>query len=229
MLGLHCCVRAFSSYGEQGILSSFGARVSRCSGSSCCGAWAPGRMGFSSFGTQALLPHCVWNLPRPGTEPMSPALAAEFLTTGPWRNSRLWGWQLWLPREGLVSLALWILPSCLFKTACPILPNCQIAPGFAPLCFVLLVHYSCILLTCMQLLVFWFVKTIGQTTFAIIVSVKVTGHKSFQHIIHLKDTPSEGNWFCHSPPPYSISGQPAQPFFSYACSFWECHETSSFS
>ena len=26
------------------------------------------------------------------------------------------------------------------KTACAILPDCQIAPGFASLCFVLLVH-----------------------------------------------------------------------------------------
>ena len=34
------------------------------------------------------------------------------------------------------------------------------------------------LLTSIQLLVFWFVETVGQTTFATIMSVKVTGHKN---------------------------------------------------
>ena len=39
--------------------------------------------GFSSSGTQAQLPHCVWDLPGPGIEPVFPALAGRFLTTGP--------------------------------------------------------------------------------------------------------------------------------------------------
>ena len=34
-------------------------------------------------GTQALLLCGMWNLPRPGTEPMSPALAGRFLSTIP--------------------------------------------------------------------------------------------------------------------------------------------------
>ena len=34
------------------------------------------------------------------------------------------------------------------------------------------------LLTSIQLLVFWFVETVGQTTFATIMSVKMTGHKN---------------------------------------------------
>ena len=37
-LGLQCCLRAFSSYGDQGLLSSCGARASHCGGFSCCGA-----------------------------------------------------------------------------------------------------------------------------------------------------------------------------------------------
>ena len=41
------------------------------------------RAQFSSCGTQAWLLHSMWNLPRPGTEPMSPAKAGRFLTTGP--------------------------------------------------------------------------------------------------------------------------------------------------
>ena len=36
------------------------------------------RAGFSSCGTWAYLPHSMWNLPRPGIETMSPALAGRF-------------------------------------------------------------------------------------------------------------------------------------------------------
>ena len=38
--GLHCWLRAFSRRGEQGLLSSYGARASHCGGFSCCGARA---------------------------------------------------------------------------------------------------------------------------------------------------------------------------------------------
>ena len=41
-LGLCCCVQAFSSCGEQGLLSSSGAWASYYSGFSCCGAQALG-------------------------------------------------------------------------------------------------------------------------------------------------------------------------------------------
>ena len=56
-LGLRCCVWAFSSCGEPGLLSS-------------CGA-----------GAQLLL--SMWDLPGPGLEPMSPSLAGRFSTTAP--------------------------------------------------------------------------------------------------------------------------------------------------
>ena len=49
---------------------------------SSCGSWALQRR-LSSCGTQALLFHDVWDLPRPGLEPMSPAVAGRFLTTAP--------------------------------------------------------------------------------------------------------------------------------------------------
>ena len=39
--------------------------------------------GFSSCGPLAPLSHGMWNLPGPGIEPVSPALAGRFLTTGP--------------------------------------------------------------------------------------------------------------------------------------------------
>ena len=37
----------------------------------------------SSCGTWASLPSSMWNLPGPGTEPLSPASAGRLLTTGP--------------------------------------------------------------------------------------------------------------------------------------------------
>ena len=44
--------------------------------------------GLSRCGAWAELPHGMWNPPRPEVEPMSPALAGGFLTTGspgkPW-------------------------------------------------------------------------------------------------------------------------------------------------
>ena len=64
-----------------------------CSGFSYCraqalGTWASlvAAYGFSSCGAQAYLLHSMWNLAR--IEPMSPALAGEFLTTVPsgWRR-----------------------------------------------------------------------------------------------------------------------------------------------
>ena len=40
-------------------------------------------VGFSSCGIRAQLLHGMWDLPGPGFEPMSPALAGGFLTTAP--------------------------------------------------------------------------------------------------------------------------------------------------
>ena len=50
VLGLHCCVRAFSGCGEQGLLTSCGAWASHGNGFSCCRAQALGLVGFSSYG-----------------------------------------------------------------------------------------------------------------------------------------------------------------------------------
>ena len=78
------------------------ARASHCGSFSCCGAWAVGTQasvvvahGLSSCGSWALehrlsscgawaqLLHGMWDLPGPGLEPVSPALAGGFLTTMP--------------------------------------------------------------------------------------------------------------------------------------------------
>ena len=68
--------------------------ASHCSGFSCCGAWALGAQvsvvvacGPSSCGSRAKLLRGMWDLPGPGLEPVSPALAGGFLTTTPPRKS----------------------------------------------------------------------------------------------------------------------------------------------
>ena len=102
VLGLCCCVRAFSSCSEWGllfivvrglltVLASLIAehRLQVCGlqqlwhvGFSSCGSWALEHR-LSSCGTWAQLLHGMWDLPRPGVEPMSPALASRFLATAP--------------------------------------------------------------------------------------------------------------------------------------------------
>ena len=94
VLGLHCCMWAFSSCGGWGILfvAMHGLLIrwllllrstgSRLVGFSSCGSWALERR-LSSCGTRAYLFRSMWDLPRPGLEPMSPALAGRFLTTVP--------------------------------------------------------------------------------------------------------------------------------------------------
>ena len=83
VLGLRCCVGAFSSCSEWRLLSSCGAQASQCSGSSCFGTCALGCMGLGSCGIWAKLLPSLWNPPRMGIEPTSLALAGRFLTTGP--------------------------------------------------------------------------------------------------------------------------------------------------
>ena len=55
---------------------------SRCTGFSSYGTWVLERR-LSSCGTWALLLRGMWDLPRPGIKPESPALAGGFLTTAP--------------------------------------------------------------------------------------------------------------------------------------------------
>ena len=59
-------------------------------GFSCCRSQALGPTGFGRCRTRTQLFLCgTWDLPRPGVEPVSPALTGRFLTTRPARKS--WG------------------------------------------------------------------------------------------------------------------------------------------
>ena len=87
--------RSFSSCSEQGLLSSCSAWASHRRGFSCCGARSLEHVGLRSCHARALehmLNSCdawayllcrMWDLPRPGIEPASPALAGRFFTTEP--------------------------------------------------------------------------------------------------------------------------------------------------
>ena len=56
-------------------------------GASCVAEHRLSARGFYTCGTQAYLPWGTWNLPRQGTEPVSPVLSGKFLTTGPPKGS----------------------------------------------------------------------------------------------------------------------------------------------
>ena len=58
------------------------AQPSHCGGFSCCRARALEHR-LSSCGARAQLLRGMWNIPGPGLEPVSPALAGGFLTTVP--------------------------------------------------------------------------------------------------------------------------------------------------
>ena len=64
-LGLHCYVQAFSSCDKEGLHCSSNVWASHCQGFSCCRGQAL-KLGLSSYGTLALLPQGMWNLPIPG-------------------------------------------------------------------------------------------------------------------------------------------------------------------
>ena len=119
VLGLHCCTQAFSSCGEQGLLSSCGARASRCSGFSLQRMLS----GIRHVVVHGLsCPAALWNLPSPGTEPVSPCIGR--------RNSWPLDHQGSPEHQSLLSslfLAQWMCPHSLLGRAVAILIDVQ--PG----------------------------------------------------------------------------------------------------
>ena len=62
--------------------------VAASDGFSHCGTQALECKSFNNFGVEAKLPCGMQDLPRPGTQPMSPILAGRFFTTRPLGKSR---------------------------------------------------------------------------------------------------------------------------------------------
>ena len=85
MLGLHFCARAFSSCGKRGPLF-----IAVCGPLTIVASLvAEHRLQthrLSNCGSRAQLLCDMWDLPRPGLEPVSPALAGRFSTTAPPRK-----------------------------------------------------------------------------------------------------------------------------------------------
>ena len=79
VLGLRCCARTSSNCSERGLLFIVVHRLLIAVASLCCRARASVAVahGLSCSACG------MWDLPGPGFEPMSPALAGRFLTTVP--------------------------------------------------------------------------------------------------------------------------------------------------
>ena len=82
VLGLRFCVRAFSSCGKRGPLL-IAVRGPLTVAASLVAEHRLQMCRLSSCGSRAYLLRGMWDLPRPGLEPVSPALAGRFLTTVP--------------------------------------------------------------------------------------------------------------------------------------------------
>ena len=82
VLGLRFCVRAFSSCGKRGPLF-IAVRGPLTITASLVAEHRLQTRRLSSCGTRAQLLRGMWDPPRPGLEPVSPALAGRFSTTAP--------------------------------------------------------------------------------------------------------------------------------------------------
>ena len=82
VLGLHFCARAFASCGKRGPLF-IAVRGPLTIVASLVAEHRLQTRRLSSCGSRAQLLRGMWDLPRPGLEPESPALAGRFSTTVP--------------------------------------------------------------------------------------------------------------------------------------------------
>ena len=89
VLGLRFCAKAFSSYGERGPLF-IAVREPLTIVASLVVEHRLQMRRLSSCGSWAQLLRSMWDLPRPGLEPVSPALAGGFLTTAPPGKPMTW-------------------------------------------------------------------------------------------------------------------------------------------
>ena len=82
VLGPRFCARAFPSFGKRGPLF-IAARGPLTIAASLVAEHRLQTRRLSSCGSRAQLLRGMWDLPRPGLEPASPALAGRFSTTAP--------------------------------------------------------------------------------------------------------------------------------------------------
>ena len=82
VLGLRFCARAFSSCGKRGPLFT-AVHGPLIIAASLAAEHMLQMRRLSNCGSRAQLLRGMWDLPRPGLEPVSPALAGRFSTTAP--------------------------------------------------------------------------------------------------------------------------------------------------
>ena len=82
-LGLRFCARAFSSCGKQGPLFIIAVRGPLTIAASLVAEHRLQTRRLSNCGSRAQLLRSTWDPPRPGLEPVSPALAGRLSTTAP--------------------------------------------------------------------------------------------------------------------------------------------------
>ena len=96
MLGLRFCARAFSNCGKRGPLF-LAVRGPLTVAASLVAEHRLQTRRLSSCGSWAQLLRGMWDPPRPGHEPVSPALAGRFSTTAPPGKPCLFVFKGWLP------------------------------------------------------------------------------------------------------------------------------------
>ena len=101
VLGLRCCARAFSSCGKWGPLF-ITVRGPLTIVASLVAEHRLQTRRLSNCGPRAQLLRGTWDLPRPGLEPVSPALAGRLSTTAPPGK----------PRDSIFNLTLLLNSMC---------------------------------------------------------------------------------------------------------------------
>ena len=87
VLGLRFCARAFSSCGKRGpLFIAVRGPLTVAASLVAEHSLQTRRLRLSSCGSRAQSLRGMWDLPRPGLEPVSPALAGRFSTTAPPRK-----------------------------------------------------------------------------------------------------------------------------------------------
>ena len=103
VLGLRFCARAFSSCGKRGPLFIAVRRPLTIAASLVVEHRLQTRR-LSNRGSRAQLLRGMWDLPRPGLEPVSLALAGRFSTTAPPGKPSSWHFLIRLPVSCLLTL-----------------------------------------------------------------------------------------------------------------------------
>ena len=115
-LGLRCCALAFSSCGKWGPLF-IAVRGPLTIMASLVAEHRLQTHRLSSCGSRASLLHGMWDLPRPGLEPVIPALAGRFSTTAPPGKPYLFLKHLfiWLGRVLVVACRIFVAACGIFS------------------------------------------------------------------------------------------------------------------